>query len=330
MDETVQSVKEVIANYASTLQRFEGALEGEALARSIAKAVDLLAESKGRLIVAGMGKSGLIGRKLAATFSSTGTPAFFVHPAEASHGDLGMIQKGDVALVLSWSGETKELSDVLVYAKRFAVPVIALTGALDGTLAKAADVALVLPRVEEACPHNLAPTTSTLLQLAVGDALAVTLLKRKGLTQEGFRQFHPGGKLGAALTPLRDVMHEGKELPLIAKDAAVIEVVAQISAKAFGIVGVLKSDGTLAGVVTDGDLRRFFEANADGRMSEIMHQRTAEDLMTKGSIALGPDGMCAWALNVLQANKIAAAFVLERGKPVGLITVLQLLSKGVA
>ena len=330
MVNTTHSVRNVLTNYAAALGAVETALDAPGLSRSLETALDLLERMEGRLIVAGMGKSGLIGRKLAATFASTGTAAYFVHPAEASHGDLGMIQKGDVALLLSWSGETRELSDLLSYAKRFGVPVIALTGAANGTLASAADVALVLPKVEEACPHNLAPTTSTLLQLAVGDALAVTLLRKKGFTQQGFREFHPGGKLGAALTPIRDVMHQGDALPLISETAAVIDVVGEISAKAFGIVGIVNGSGQLAGVVTDGDIRRFFEANAEGRMADVMHRSRATDLMTRGSIALSPDGMSAWALAILQANKIGAAFVLDDGKPVGLVTVLQLLQAGVA
>ena len=208
---------------------------------------------RGRLIVAGMGKSGHVGRKLAATFASTGTPAHFVHPAEASHGDLGMIRAEDAILMLSWSGETRELSDMIAYAKRFGVPTIALTGAPEGTLARRADVAIVLPAAPEACPMRLAPTTSTLLQMAMGDALAIALLEARGFTAEDFRGFHPGGKLGAALSTVAEVMHRGEALPLLPEAAPMIDVIGEIGRKGFGIVGLCDEEGgRLAGVITDG------------------------------------------------------------------------------
>ncbi|MCP5086153.1 MAG: KpsF/GutQ family sugar-phosphate isomerase [Rhodobacteraceae bacterium] len=330
MVDKAASVSEVIAVNATGLQALQDVLQDSDLTRALDTALDLIDQMKGRLIVAGVGKSGLIGRKLAATFASTGTPAFFVHPAEASHGDLGMIQSDDVVLMLSWSGETKELSDILTYSRRFAVPTIAMTGRADSTLSQKADVALILPLVKEACPHNLAPTTSTLLQLALGDALAITLLKMKGFSEESFRDFHPGGKLGAALTPVSDIMYSGDDLPLVALDTPVMEVVGEISTKSLGIVGVLGSGGKLAGVITDGDIRRYLEANSTGSMKQAMLETSADSIMTGGSVFFEPQRLCARALNVLQQNRISAAFVLEDGKPTGLVTLMQLLQRGVA
>ena len=324
------SVREVVAINANGLAELQEAMKDPALSQAFEDALTLIDEMKGRLIVAGVGKSGLIGRKLAATFSSTGTPAYFVHPSEASHGDLGMIQSDDVVLMLSWSGETKELYDILTYTRRFNVPTIALTGGANSTLGQKADVPLVLPKSKEACPHNLAPTTSTMLQLIVGDALAITLLKMRGFTEESFRDFHPGGKLGAALTPVSDIMIKGDDLPLIGSDASVLEVVGEISRKSQGIVGVLSTDGSLAGVITDGDIRRYLEANSQGSMKHAMVETTAGNIMTPTSICLEPERLCARALSVLQQNKISGAFVVEDGKPVGLVALIQLLQSGVA
>lgn len=330
MVDKMKSVSDVIANYRAGLDTLQEVLNDPPIAAGIAEALDLMHAMTGRLIVAGMGKSGLIGRKLAATFASTGTPAYFVHPAEASHGDLGMIRPDDVLLMLSWSGETRELTDMMSYAQRFSVPTIALTGSAEGALARRSDVAIVLPQLAEACPHNLAPTTSALAQLAVGDALAVTLLKMKGFTEQGFRAFHPGGKLGAALTPVSEVMQKGDAMPLVETSTRVIDALAMISSKGFGIVGVRDEKGALCGVITDGDIRRYIEANSEGRMLDVMQGRSAQDIMTRSSISVAPDAMCAGALSILQANRISAAFVLEGRKPVGLISVLQLLSMGVA
>ncbi len=330
MVDKAASVREVIAVNALGLSALQEALQDSHMTQALKAALELIDQMKGRLIVAGVGKSGLIGRKLAATFASTGTPAFFVHPAEASHGDLGMIQSDDVVLMLSWSGETRELSDILTYSRRFDVPTIAITGKASSTLAKKADVALVLPLVQEACPHNLAPTTSTLLQLALGDALAITLLKMKGFTEESFRDFHPGGKLGAALTPVSDIMYSGEQLPLVSVDTPIMQVVGEISEKTLGIVGVQGASGELAGVITDGDIRRYLEANSTGSMKLAMLETFADSIMTESSISLEPQRLCARALNVLQQNKISAAFVIDDGKPVGLVTLMQLLQSGVA
>ena len=317
-----------LATYRDAIAATQAALDD--LAEPIERAVATLLAMRGKLIVAGMGKSGHVARKLAATFASTGTPAHFVHPAEASHGDLGMIRGEDAILMLSWSGETRELSDMIAYAKRFLVPTIALTGAAGGTLARRSDVAIVLPAAPEACPMRLAPTTSTLLQMAMGDALAIALLEAKGFTPEQFRGFHPGGKLGAALSGVRDVMHRGDALPLLPDEAPVIEVVAEIGRKGFGIVGLLDASGRLAGVVTDGDLRRYLEASAQGGMAEVMG-RPASHLMTRGSITLAPDRLASTALATLQRHRIAAAFVTDaEGRPLGLVTMLELLRIGVA
>jgi len=324
------SILDAIDTNLSGLEAVKDRLESPSLSAALDDALTLISEMKGRLIVAGVGKSGLIGRKLAATFSSTGTPAYFVHPAEASHGDLGMIQAQDVVMLLSWSGETKELSDLLGYARRFGVPVISITGGAKSTLARSSDAPLVLPKVAEACPHNLAPTTSTLLQLAIGDALAITLLKMKGFTEESFRDFHPGGKLGAALTPVCDIMYKDSNMPTIGLDAPIIEVLGEISKKTLGIVGVTNTAGALLGVITDGDIRRYLEAKSEGSMRDAMWNTHAHDLMTPGSVFLEPERLSARALHVLQSNKISAAFVIKNDKPVGVVTLIQLLTLGVA
>ena len=297
------------------------------MGEALEAAVDLVLNAEGRLIVTGLGKSGHIGAKLAATFASTGTPAFFLHPVEASHGDLGMVTASDVLLALSWSGETSELSDVIGYAKRRSVPLIALTGEGESTLAKAATVPLVLPKVREACPHNLAPTTSTLLQMAMGDALAIALLQKRGFSEESFHGFHPGGSLGAALKRVDEVMHT--DLPLVDVSAPVIAAINAVSAKGFGIVGV--TDGAaLVGVVTDGDIRRYLEGQADATMKGALHETCAADIMTKGSVTFRPDMIAGEALSILQARRISAAFVTEGDTPVGLITLLRLLNRGAA
>jgi arabinose-5-phosphate isomerase len=300
-----------------------------AMDQSLAEALELISEMSGRLIVTGLGKSGHIGAKLAATFSSTGTPAYFLHPAEASHGDLGMVQPDDVILALSWSGETRELSDVIGYAKRHAVRLIAITGTAESALARAADVALVLPKVREACPHNLAPTTSTLLQLALGDALAIAVLQMRGFSEESFHSFHPGGSLGAALKRVDEIMIEGEDLPLVAQDTPVMAALNILSSKGQGIVGVTK-DGELQGVITDGDIRRYLERNAASTMQVALHETPAMAVMTKGSVILSPEMLVGETLRILQTKRISAAFVASEGSPVGLITMLRLLNRGAA
>jgi len=318
--DAINTDREGLAALADVLTGIEGELTA---------ALDLVSSMKGRLIVTGLGKSGHVGAKLAATFASTGTPAFFLHPAEASHGDLGMVQPSDVIFALSWSGETRELSDVISYAKRRAVPMIALTGKPDSTLARAADVALVLPQVREACPHNLAPTTSTLLQMALGDAIAVAVLQMKGFSEESFHGFHPGGSLGGALKQVDEIMHKGDALPLVTTGTAVIAALSELSSKGFGIVGV--TDGqTLVGVITDGDIRRYLEKNADATMKGALHDTTAGEIMTKGSVTLTGDMIAGEALSILQERRISAAFVVDDDAPLGLVTLLRLLNRGTA
>jgi arabinose-5-phosphate isomerase len=325
-------IHKTVINDAISIDRDGLAALADALpdmAEALGEAVGLIGRMEGRLIVTGLGKSGHIASKLAATFASTGTPAYFLHPAEASHGDLGIVQPSDVILALSWSGETSELSDVIGYAKRRSVPLIALTGAADSTLARAATVALVMPKVREACPHNLAPTTSTLLQMALGDALAIAVLQMKGFSEESFHGFHPGGSLGAALKRVSEIMHEGEALPLIDGAAPVMAAIGELSAKGHGIVGVTDA-GRLAGVITDGDVRRYLERNAASTMQAALHEARAAGIMTAGSVTLAPGTLVGEALATLQERRISAAFVVEGDRPVGLITMLRLLNRGAA
>jgi arabinose-5-phosphate isomerase len=276
----------------------------------------------GRVIVTGMGKSGHVGRKIAATLASTGTPAFFVHPGEASHGDLGMITVHDAVLALSWSGETAELRSLVDYSRRFRIDLIAVTAKPESTLARMADVALVLPPAREACPHNLAPTTSSLMQLALGDALAVALLESRGFTAVEFGALHPGGQLGAMLKFVRDVMHTGSALPLIAVGAPMSEAIVVMSAKGFGCVGVVRDDGRLAGIVTDGDLRRH--------MRPDLLAQPVEAVMTRNPKTVRPDQLASEALEILNSSKITALLVMDEGAPVGLVHFHDLLRAGVA
>ena len=285
-------------------------------------AVNLIRNVRGRVIVTGMGKSGHVSHKIAATLSSTGTPAFFVHPGEASHGDLGMITKDDVVLALSWSGETAELKSLIDYAKRFKISLIAITAYPDSTLGKAADVLLQLPEAREACPHNLAPTTSSLMQLALGDALAIALLESHGFTALHFRELHPGGKLGALLTFIRDIMHSGEKMPLAAIGTRMSEAIVEMSAKGFGCVGVTDKAGKLAGIVTDGDLRRHMRA-------DLLNARV-EDVMTASPKTVRPDQLASETLELLNSSKITALFAVENGKPVGIVHFHDLLRAGVA
>jgi arabinose-5-phosphate isomerase len=285
-------------------------------------AVEKIRSVSGRVIVTGMGKSGHVGRKIAATLASTGTPAYFVHPSEASHGDLGVISADDAIIALSWSGETAELRDLIDYAKRFRVALIAITANAGSTLGSAADIALVLPSAKEAGPLGLAPTTSTLMQLAIGDALAVALFESRGFTALQFRDFHPGGKLGASLTFLRDVMHTDAKIPLVPLGARMSDAIMEMSAKGFGCVGILGADGKLAGIVTDGDLRR--------NMRDDLLTDTVDRVMTKNPKTARPDQLAAEALEQLNARKVTALFVVENGKPVGLVHLHDLLRIGVA
>ena len=294
----------------------------DGLGPAFVDAVDTIRRAHGRLIVSGMGKSGHIARKIAATFASTGTPAFFVHAADASHGDLGMITTDDVMLVLSWSGETEELKSLIDYSRRFGIALIAVTVNAESTLGKAADIVLALPQTREACPHNLAPTTSSLMQLALGDALAIALLESRGFTPVDFGVFHPRGKLGAALKFIRDVMHPGAALPLIARGALMSEAIVEMSAKGFGCVAVTDPDGRLAGVITDGDLRRH--------MGTDLLQATVDEVMTVSPKTVRPDQLVSEALQLLNAAKITALIVVDMERPVGIVHFHDLLRVGAA
>jgi arabinose-5-phosphate isomerase len=285
-------------------------------------AVETIRNARGRVIVTGMGKSGHVGRKIAATLASTGTPAFFVHAADASHGDLGMITSDDVMLALSWSGETEELKDLINYSRRFRIPLIAVTVSADSTLGKSADVVLALPATREACPHNLAPTTSSLMQLALGDALAIALLESKGFSAMDFGVFHPGGQLGAALKFVRNVMHPGTAVPLIKRGAPMSEAIVEMSAKGFGCVAVTDDNGKLAGVITDGDLRRHMRAD--------LLQVPVDEVMTTSPKVVRPDQLVSEALQLLNSSKITALVVVEQGRPVGIVHFHDLLRAGVA
>ena len=285
-------------------------------------AVETIRNARGRVIVTGMGKSGHVGRKIAATLASTGTPAFFVHAADASHGDLGMITPDDVMLALSWSGETEELKDLINYSRRFRIALIAVTVSADSTLGKAADVVLALPETREACPHNLAPTTSSLMQLALGDALAIALLESKGFSAMDFGVFHPRGRLGAALKFVHDIMHSGQAVPLIKRGALMSDAIVEMSAKGFGCVAVTNNNGKLAGIITDGDLRRHMRAD--------LLQLTVDAVMTTSPIIVRPDQLASEALQLLNSLKKQALIVVESDRPVGIVNFHDLLRAGVA
>ena len=292
------------------------------LGDNFVEAVDILASANGRVIISGMGKSGHIGNKIAATMASTGTPAYFVHPAEASHGDLGMITEEDVVLALSWSGGTQELAGLLNYTKRFNIQLIAITSDANSLLGQTANICLTLPKAEEACHNGLAPTTSTTMQLALGDALAVALLERRNFSAADFKNFHPGGKLGASLSRIADVMHQGDALPLIDGVVKMDEAIVVMTEKGFGCLGIIDDKGALAGIITDGDLRRH--------MTDDLLTKTASDIMTAEPQTIGGDKLTAEALSLMQEAKIQCVFVCENGLPIGLVRVLDLLRLGTA
>jgi arabinose-5-phosphate isomerase len=292
------------------------------LGRAFISAVAMIRAARGRVIVSGMGKSGHIGNKIAATLSSTGTPAFFVHPAEASHGDLGMITSDDVIIAMSWSGETAELKNLINYSRRFRIGLIAITADAASTLGQAADVALALPQAREACPHNLAPTTSSLMQLALGDALAIALLESRGFTALDFRALHPGGRLGAALTFVRDLMHTGPEMPLKPVGTRMSDAIVEMSAKGWGCVGITDAVGHLVGIITDGDLRRH--------MRPDLLDALVEDVMTWGPNTVRPDQLASEALETLNSLKRTVLLVVEGDRAVGLVHMHDLLRAGVA
>jgi arabinose-5-phosphate isomerase len=315
---------------AEGLRALRAALD-RGLGEAFGAAVSLLAAAAGRVIVTGIGKSGLVGQKVAATFASTGTPAFFVHPTEASHGDLGMIKPEDAILALSWSGESVELGTVVTYSRRFKVPLIAVTSRASSTLARQADVVLALPQAREACPHGVAPTTSTTMQMAVGDCLAIALLERRGFTALDYKVFHPGGSLGAQLKFISDIMHTGDSLPLVPQGKAMAEAIVTMTEKSFGCIGVIDAKGRLIGMITDGDLRRH--------MGPGLLHAPVEEIMTRAPKTLPSDTLCSAALEQINSLKRGGAsrppgvtqmFVVEKGKPIGIVHVHDLLRAGVA
>lgn len=317
MNAYLATARRVIGIEAQGLAALGAALDGP-LAAPFEAAAALVLAATGRVVVSGMGKSGHVGRKIAATLASTGTPAQFVHPAEASHGDLGMVTRGDVALVISNSGETPEIADIVAHTRRFGIPLIGVAGRDGSTLVRQSDVALLLPPADEACGSGIVPTTSTTMTLALGDALAVALMEHRRFTPEHFRTFHPGGKLGARLARVADLMHE--DAPLVPETAPMADALLTISAKGFGVTGVTDADGRLVGIVTDGDLRRHM----DGLLSH-----TAAEVMTRAPRTIAPDALAQAALAQMQDRKITCLFAVDPdGRPAGLIHIHDFLRSG--
>jgi len=317
----LEAARRLLRLEAEGLVALAGALDA-----GLTRCLDVLAAATGRVTVTGMGKSGHVARKIAATLSSTGTPAQFVHPGEASHGDLGMIAPGDAVVALSNSGDTAELGDIIAYTRRFAVPLIAMTRGAGSALAEAADVALILPPVPEACPMGLAPTTSTTMMLALGDAIAIALLERKGFSAQDFQVLHPGGSLGRQLLRVSDIMHGTEQVPLCAPETPMAEAILVMTNRHFGCVGIAGDDGRLVGIITDGDLRRHM---ADGLL-----QLRAADVMTGSPRTIRPQALAAEALGVMNGVRntrpITSLFVVEDGRPVGILHIHDCLRAGVA
>lgn len=311
----------VVAVERAGLEAVSEAIAGP-LRAAFAAAVDALTAISGRAILTGMGKSGHIARKIAATLASTGTAAHFVHPAEASHGDLGMILQGDVVIALSWSGETPELADIITYTRRFGVTLIGITSRHDSALGRASDIKLILPSMPEACPNGLAPTTSTTMQLVMGDALAMAVLTAHGFNAAGFRDLHPGGKLGARLKKASDLMHAGAEVPIAPASATIAEALVEMTSKRFGMTVLVDDSGRLAGVFTDGDLRRALQ---QGRID-----RPVAAVMTSNPAVIAPDLLAQEALKLMNDRQITALLVVQDDKPVGVLHIHDLLRIGAA
>lgn len=316
MTSYLETARRVIRTEANGLAALEAAL-ADGLADPFVAAMRLILDATGRVVVSGMGKSGHVGRKIAATLASTGTPAQFVHPAEASHGDLGMVTGGDVVLVLSNSGETPEIADIVAHTRRFDIPLIGVAGREGSTLLRQADVALLLPQAAEACGTGIVPTTSTTMTLALGDALAVALMEHRRFTPEHFRNFHPGGKLGARLARVADLMHA--EMPLVPEDAPMAEALLTISAKGFGVTGVVDGDGALVGIITDGDLRRHM----DGLLTH-----NAAEVMTRAPRTIASAALAEAALAQMQDRKITCLFAVDDGRPQGILHIHDCLRAG--
>lgn len=313
----VAAARRVLALEAGGLAALGHTLDG-----TFARALDRLAAVSGRVIVTGMGKSGHVARKIAATLASTGCPAQFVHPGEASHGDLGMITDKDAVMALSNSGNTAELADIVAYCRRFRIPLIAITARSDSALATDADAALILPRAEEACPMGLAPTTSTTMMMALGDAIAIALLERKGFSADDFKVLHPGGSLGQKLVRVGSLMRGADELPLCRPDAPLSEAILVMTNRTFGCVGVNDEDGRLIGIITDGDLRRH--------MNPDLLKMTAGEVMTRGPKTIGAQALAAEALGVMNASNITSLFVVEAQRPIGIVRMHDCLRVGIA
>lgn len=318
-NQDIQSAKHTIEKEIEALRMMESNLNG-----NLSAALDIMQKTKGRVIISGMGKSGHVAKKIAATLASTGTPSFFVHPGEASHGDLGMLTENDSVIAISNSGETKELSDILVYCKRYGIPLIAMTKNPNSALGKAGDVLLELPNDGEACPLGLAPTSSTTATLVLGDILAIALLERRGFSQTDFRQRHPGGKLGAFLQKVSDLMHKDSEMPLVDDNASMPNAILTMSSKMLGCVGITDKSGQLIGIITDGDLRRC--------MSNDIMNKKAVDIMTKNPRTINDNILVAEALNVMNntGKGITQLFVIKDNKPIGIIHLHDCLKAGVA
>jgi arabinose-5-phosphate isomerase len=314
----IATARRVLTQEATALNALAACLDGD-----FTRAVDLIAALSGRLVVTGMGKSGHVARKIAATLASTGTPALYVHPGEASHGDLGMITEKDAVMALSNSGEAAELDAILTYTRRFAIPLIGMTGNRDNTLARACDLTLVLPPEPEACPMGLAPTTSTTMMMGLGDALAVALMERRGFSKDDFRTFHPGGKLGRVLLRVSAIMHGAERLPLVTADTQMSAAILTMTESGFGCAGVIDAKGDLIGIVTDGDLRRHMGP-------DLMATKVAA-IMTPNPKTIGPDALAAEALGIMNmsARPFTALFVVQSRKPIGIVSVHDLLRAGV-
>jgi arabinose-5-phosphate isomerase len=321
-EEILRSAGRTIETERAGLDALAAAL-GNGLSGPFTRAVETLGSISGRVIVTGVGKSGHVGAKIAATLASTGTPSQFVHPAEANHGDLGMITRNDAIIVLSWSGESAELKGILAYSRRFQIPLVAFTSGVSSTLAREADIVLGLPREQEACPHGLAPTTSTLMQLALGDALAVALLEAKGFTAGDFHTFHPGGQLGANLAHVADVMHTGDSVPLVRSGTLAPDAIMTLSLRKFGCVGVTDADGRLIGIVTDGDVARNLGRN--------LVDQPIDAIMTSNPKTIAPTALASTAMAILNQNSIGALIVTDPDRsPLGIVHFHDLLRIGVA
>lgn len=304
------------------LAKMRDAILSEGEAKSISRAVQMIAACNGRLIVTGMGKSGHIGRKIAATMRSTGTPAVFLHPGEASHGDMGLIAPSDIVLALTWSGETSELSDIFHYCRNFGIKLIAATSRKNSTAARTADVCLKLPKVREACPLELAPTSSSTMQLVLGDILAVALIEARGFTPTEFRNFHPGGTLGSRLSTVRDLMGTGDSIPRVSPDTTPIAAALEMSGKRYGCTAVVDENGSLIGAYTDGDLRRCIATNAmDGELSKHMSHKP---------VSVSPDMLATDALRIMNENAVMVLFAEDQGQLVGIVHMHDIVGTGVA